>query len=84
MRMGFLANKNFASRLGFLCLLASTIFFLLGHQGGMACLGILIAGFIVRSLFKIFVSCITVVSLCHSMRKTNECSMAEWDDLLED
>ena len=82
--MGSFAKKSVASRLGFLFALAAAIFFQLGNQlGGMACLGILMAVFIVHLLFKIFGGCITMISLCQSMRKTKDCSMTEWDDLLE-
>ena len=50
----------------------------------MIYLAILMVGFMVYGLLKTFVGCFTMVSFCHSMRKTNECSMSDWDDLLED
>jgi hypothetical protein len=80
-----IAKNSFAPRFGFLCVLASGIFFLIGNQAiGMACLSIWLAVSIARSLFKISVDCITMALFCHSMRMPDEGSMAELDEFLED
>lgn len=78
-------KNSLAPWFGLLSILIAIIFFQRGNVvGQIACLGMLVTVFMVRWLFNFLVICIRTVSLCHSLRRANECSMSEWDDLLED
>jgi hypothetical protein len=83
--MIFFEFKNRVTWFAFGCLLVVVIFLSLGYKtGGLACIGLLSAVFMLQALFKTMVDCFTMVSICHSMRNSIDSSVTEWDDLLED